>query len=145
MSYKKHLAIVVISLVIVIGIFIFTKQSANACGAYEKSSLKFSDTVVAIEIADTDCKQALGLSGRKSLPENAGMLFLFPESGSHGMWMKDMLFPIDIIWFGPDSTILGVEQNVATSTFPKTFGDNYISKYVLELPAGFVSKHGMVQ
>jgi len=63
------------------------------------------------EIADTEEERARGLSGRDEFAEGYGMLFLFdtPEVGH--FWMKDMRFPIDIIWVR-EGKVIGVEERV---------------------------------
>ena len=49
------------------------------------------------ELADTSSERTKGLSYRTEIPKE-GMLFIFPNKGIQGFWMKDMLFPIDILW-----------------------------------------------
>ncbi len=63
------------------------------------------------EIAKTVGERMLGLSGRDGIGEEEGMLFLFDSRGSYGFWMKDMKFPIDIIWIGGNE-IVGISENV---------------------------------
>lgn len=48
--------------------------------------------------ATTEQERALGLSHRQRLPVGSGLLFVFPEAGQYSFWMKDMYFPIDIIF-----------------------------------------------
>lgn len=77
----------------------------------ELIAVKIGGTTIQAELADTLEKKAQGLSGRKELGENEGMLFVFDSSsttevvldkpGHHGIWMKDMKFPIDILWARP--------------------------------------------
>ena len=52
-------------------------------------ALKTGEKVIAVEVADTEEERAKGLSGRDALAEGRGMLFIFPESGYHGFWMKN--------------------------------------------------------
>ena len=63
-----------------------------------------------VEIADTVAFRARGLSGHAPLLENEGMLFVFRGTTSGPFWMKDMLFPIDIIWIR-DGIVVGVTEN----------------------------------
>jgi uncharacterized membrane protein (UPF0127 family) len=51
-----------------------------------------------IEVATTDQDRALGLMFRRSLPENAGMLFLYDPPQPAAMWMKNTLIPLDIVF-----------------------------------------------
>ncbi len=98
-----------IGLVVALGIvsayfFGFTQPSPR------RAAVKIGDREFAAEVADTPARRAKGLSGRASLPENEGMLFVFEEPGNHGFWMKDMKFAIDIIWIKGDK-IVGLTEN----------------------------------
>jgi uncharacterized membrane protein (UPF0127 family) len=103
-------------------------------------------TVVSVELADTPALRVQGLSGRQSPSEGEGMLFIFEEEGNWGFWMKDMLFPIDILWAGSDGTIISIAKDVSPSTYPQAFYPTEpAAKYVLEVPAGFAKRHNIVE
>jgi uncharacterized membrane protein (UPF0127 family) len=74
----------------------------TGCGAKDDggsgASVKVGDAEVHVELADTPAEQANGLSGRPPLDADEGMLFDFPRSSRQPFWMKDMRFPIDIVW-----------------------------------------------
>ena len=55
-----------------------------------------------IEIADTPAAREQGLSGRTEIPEDYGMLFVFPDKGDYGFWMKDLMVSIDGFWLADD-------------------------------------------
>lgn len=95
-------------------------------------------------VADTDEERAKGLSGRSSLGEGEALLFVFPYAGSWGIWMKDMLFPIDIVWADAEGRIVTVRERVAPETFPEAFYPSEPSLYVVELPAGAAARHRIV-
>ena len=61
---------------------------------------------VAVEVAETPAERERGLMERKSLPENAGMLFTFGAETSGGFWMKDTLIPLSIAFYGEGGEIL---------------------------------------
>lgn len=107
------------------------------------NQLKIGSKTLNIEVADTDEERILGLSGRTSLGENDGLLFVFKKEGKYGFWMKDMNFPIDIIWIGKDKKIVHVESNVLPSSYPKVFFPQELSLYVLEVSAGFLNKNNI--
>ncbi len=95
-----------------------------------------------VDVADTGELRTQGLSGRSSLGENAGMFFLFPKAGMYGFWMKDMLFPIDIIWISHDR-VVGVSEHVLPGTSPERhvyYPPKFVDK-VLEVHDGFVAKY----
>lgn len=93
-----------------------------------------------LTFASTEELRRVGLSGRKGLGKNEGMLFNFPEPGFHGIWMKDMLFPIDVIWFNNDK-IVDVWENASPDSYPKVHTPREKATIVLEVNAGFVSEH----
>ena len=84
-------------------------------------------------------ERALGLSGRESL--EGGMWFVFPEADYYSFWMKDMKFPIDIIWVSDDFEIVDIKENVSPDSFPETFRPKAKALFVLEVPAGFSKTH----
>lgn len=94
-----------------------------------------------LEVANTDVRRAEGLSGRKEIKPNEGMLFVFPEDREHGFWMKDMGFPIDILWLDRGYRIVDVRENVEPESYPKVFRPDVSARYTLELPAGFFAQY----
>lgn len=93
-----------------------------------------------VTLAKNDAERQLGLSYTKSLAINSGKLFVFDELGMHGFWMKDMNYPIDIIWFDENWSVVGLESNLAPETYPKVFYPKKPARYVLEINAGQSNK-----
>lgn len=77
-----------------------------------------------------------GLSGRESLSQDMGMLFTFENPGKHCFWMKDMQFPIDIIWVNEAKKVISVQENVQPDTYPDSFCPSEPAKYVIEVNSG---------
>lgn len=101
-----------------------------------------------VEVVDTPEAREQGLSGRTGLKEGEGMLFVFDKPGRYGFWMKDMLFPIDMVWISENGTVVYVEQNISPDSYfkkkpPETFMNNANAKYVLELGANQAEKYGL--
>ena len=94
-------------------------------------------------VADTFQSRAIGLSGRSSLKDNEGMLFVFDTSEYHGFWMKDMNFSIDILWIGDDYRINTILSGVKPESFPEVYLPKAASRHVLELPAGTSARYGL--
>ncbi len=85
----------------------------TACGGSEQGSRAIietgaGDVVVLVEVADTSAERARGLMGRQQLPEDAGMVFLFPENTTSSFWMKDTLIPLSIAFYGADGRIVRI-------------------------------------
>ncbi len=96
-----------------------------------------------LEVAETDAKRAQGLSTHLPLAADGGMLFVFPQLDRACMWMKNMFFPIDILWFDGNKQLVQTKENVSPSTYPEAFCAPISIKYVVELPAGTVSRLGI--
>ena len=91
-----------------------------------------------LEIAKTEKEREVGLSGRKSLCENCGMLFVFPEEGKQGFWMKGMKFNLDIVWIN-NGKIVYIAKNVSYN-LKETIRPDVLANKVLELNAGMVEE-----
>ncbi len=88
-----------------------------------------------VEIAINNDARINGLSSRNNLHTSKGMLFVFPDMFEHSFWMKDMLLPIDMIFFNDNWNVVLIESNVQPDSFPQIFGSNVKSQYVLEVNA----------
>lgn len=98
------------------------------------------------EIADTPELRSKGLGERDSLPEQTGMLFIFPSGQASSFWMKGMRFPLDFVWIGEDCTVVDLTENVQHSP-PETpsseleiFQSAHPAAYTFEINAGEVSR-----
>jgi uncharacterized membrane protein (UPF0127 family) len=100
--------------------------------------------VIHVEIADTDALREQGLSDRLSLPAYSGMLFTFDTPGQYGFWMKDMHFPLDMVWINADKTVAGVTKDLSPDTYPTIFPPPNPISYVLEINAGDANKFSLV-
>ncbi len=96
-----------------------------------------------LELADDPAEQELGLSNRKSMPQNTGMLFAFPAPSIPGIWMKDMHFALDLVWIDEGRKIVQIDANVSPDTYPRIFRPSGLVKYVLEVNAGVARDLGL--
>ncbi|HWI14821.1 MAG TPA: DUF192 domain-containing protein [Burkholderiales bacterium] len=93
------------------------------------------------EVASTDTDRAQGLMHRRMLPENRGMLFVFPESAIHGMWMMNTYVPLSVAFIDDRGVIINIEdmqphtQNAHNAARP--------AKFALEANLGWYRKHGI--
>lgn len=99
-----------------------------------------------VELAQTEEELANGLMYRKYLPEKSGMLFLFPqESTTIGMWMKNTLIPLDMIFFDANGKVVDIVINALPceqKDCPTYKSDRKVST-VLELNAGTIERYGI--
>lgn len=96
---------------------------------------------VLAEVVSTPEKHYLGLSHRRELPEGRGMLFLMNDLRYQVFCMRDMLFPIDIIWIH-EGRVAGLHKNLSP-TDTGNFRSPVPVRLVLEVPAGFADRHGI--
>ncbi|MCB9806160.1 DUF192 domain-containing protein [Candidatus Nomurabacteria bacterium] len=133
--------------IIVFSLFVNTVPFVKHVSAYlgdvafslgDTKQAVIGETSLVVEVADTENARKKGLSGRSPLDTYEGLFFVFDTTGVNGIWMKDMNFPIDIIWFNDHKEVVYIEQNVLPDSFPEVFGTSVNSKFVLEVPSGFV-------
>jgi len=93
-----------------------------------------------VELARTLEEQVRGLSGRPALKPGHGMLFVYDRPRPVSIWMKDMLFPLDIIWIHA-GRIVAIEKHAPplTSAGPERVY-TATADSVLEIPAGFTDR-----
>jgi uncharacterized membrane protein (UPF0127 family) len=115
----------------------------NHAPAGTRTTVVIGGRSVHVTVADTDRLREKGLSGHPGLAPDEGMLFVFDADGMPGFWMKGMRFSIDILWLDQDGKIVHIAREVAPRTYPKTYAPPVPSRYVLELPAGFVRTHNV--
>lgn len=122
---------------------VFFESFAQKGFLEDKKSIKIDSKEIKVEIADTDEKRERGLSGRKSLGKNEGMLFIFQLPAKYSFWMKDMFFPLDIIWIDENKRVSAISKNIFPETYPASFSPSEDVKYVLEVNAGWAEKNGV--
>ncbi len=98
--------------------------------------LRAGDQTYTLVIAATSSAQSRGLGGREKLPHNEGMLFVFDKPAAQCFWMKDMQFPIDIIWLDSAKTVTYIAPQVSPESYPQEYCGDGTTKYVIELNAG---------
>ena len=112
--------------------------------------IKIAGKIIKVELALTPQEQEQGLSGRKELKEDKGMLFVFNHIAQYPFWMKDMNFALDIIWLSDDLHVVYIKKNALPESYlpagkagPETFTPSQNAKYVLEVLAGFSEKNNL--
>ena len=108
------------------------------------TSLRLGSGMYSLDLADTEAKRIQGLSGVNSLGHNEGLLMKFDSDGTHGIWMKDMLVSLDIIWLDSNKKVVYIVKNAPPENPASTiYAPKTKARYVIELPAGSVQKAGI--
>ena len=112
----------------------------------EQATAIVKDQTLKVEIMADERSRARGLSGRFELAPEAGMVFLFDKPDFHNFWMKDMFFPIDIIWIN-NGQIVDIIENVPAPAFGEVklppYSPQEAITIVLEVNAGWSKKHNI--
>ena len=101
-----------------------------------------------VEIALSADEQAKGLSIKDNLKSNEGMLFPYETPRTLSFWMKDMKFPIDILWLDDNKKVVHIEESLQPCSpfLPcQSYSPDVQAQYVLETVAGFSSSNGIVE
>lgn len=96
------------------------------------------------DVVDTPRLREKGLSGRSGLDDDEAMLFVFDSDDKWSFWMKEMKFPIDIIWLNNEGVVNYVEYDVKPDAIPhKVYAPPEPARYVIELAAGRAGELGI--
>ena len=98
--------------------------------------------ILTLEIALTAQQQQVGLSGRKTLASDGGMIFPFLPPRPASFWMKDTLIPLDMIFVRPDGTIAMIADRAKPLDLtPVSTGEDMVA--VVELAGGMARGMGL--
>lgn len=95
-----------------------------------------------VEVAVTPDQRAHGLMFRKTMADDAGMIFDFGEPRRVAMWMENTFLPLDMLFADDTGTIRHIKEN-ATPYSRDIIDSMSPVKYVVELNAGIVDKFGI--
>jgi uncharacterized membrane protein (UPF0127 family) len=113
---------------------------------FPTQEIKLDNVTLDVQIADTQARMEQGLQFSDPLPYNQGMLFVPSSPEVISMWMPNMKFALDIIWFDSNGIVLHIEKNIPPCTFadlskcPVYNQDGQPSKYALEVTSGFIDR-----
>lgn len=103
------------------------------------------DIEVPVEVAREPYTWSKGLMFRESLPENGGMLFIFPDEARRSFWMKNTLIPLDMIFISRNKRVVTVRKNAlpCTTALCPTYDSTADASFVLEVNAGFADAYSI--
>lgn len=124
-----------------------TEQSLSANYHYiQVSSSNEEVPEITALIADTPEKRLRGLSVLKRLKKQQGMLFLFETPSNYPFWMKEMTFPIDILWLNKNGEVVFLKEHAHPDDYPQSYippKENVL--YVLELQDGAIEQFNILK
>ena len=140
-EFKRwHMYLLIIMIVVAIGYKLYSS-------IWPKGIVVIGGETISVLVANNFPHLYKGWSDRDSMGEYGGMLFVFLRKDQHAMVMRNMRFPLDIVWLN-GNTIVDIAPNAvpepgrSESQLTPYFA-RLPSTFVLELPAGFTSKYGV--
>ena len=131
----------------IVGVLTIPADSKLAEVKFPRGTIKLDNKMLDVQIAETDAQKTRGLMFQNELPDDQGMIFVFSQEQIVPIWMLNMQFPLDIIWFDANGNVIHIEKNVPpcksaleTATCTVQNADGKKAKYVLEVTAGFTDK-----
>jgi uncharacterized membrane protein (UPF0127 family) len=140
-SFKTwHLVVLAVVIVLAIGQKIYNSM-------WTKATIQIAGQQLRVLVADTYDHRLQGWSGKKDMGKYDGMLFVFPRPGRPEIVMRDMNFPLDVVWINGTEIVdiapnLMPEPNRMESDLTR-YGARATSTLVLELPGGFKDRYGL--
>ena len=135
----------------IVGVLSIPSDSKLESVEFPRGTIKIDDVVLEVQIADTEPRRVRGLMFQNQLPYDEGMIFVFNESGVYSLWMLNMQFSLDMIWFDEGGNVVHIEQNIppcksATEIMAcQSIIPSGEAKYILEVTSGFVQKFGITK
>jgi uncharacterized protein len=136
------ISVVLIAIILILSLHHKPSTPISKCGPYRTDKvITLGSAKLSAETAATKTEQAKGLSGRPCIEATQAMLFDFGKAGQWPMWMKDMKFPIDIVWVSTNQKIVGMEREVSPNTYPDSFANkDKPARYVIEVKSGLTKQ-----
>ena len=105
------------------------------------TTLHLGDGVFTTRVAKTPDERDKGLGGVHNFRSDQALLLVFDSDDKWSISMKDMNFPIDIVWLNSDKQVVYIVKNAPPDSYPyEQFTSKQDARYVVELPAGTVAK-----
>ncbi len=103
-------------------------------------ALQVGTVKVQAQVADDDDERAKGLMFVRAMPEDEGMLFVWPEKAERSFWMRNTYIPLDLL-FIDGRRIVRIVQGVPLDESALPSGQP-VDK-VLEMNAGWAARRGV--
>ena len=119
-------------------------------GTDDRTTVTFVDgedgstlATVAVNVSDTFDERFTGLSDHDSLGPDEGMLFVHPREATHGYVMREMAFPIDMVFVAENGTITTIHHAELPPEGEDSPTYEGYGKYVVEIPYEYTTDHGI--
>lgn len=116
----------------------------HSISGLDLAKLHLNNYEFTVELAQTPQEQEIGLMNRLILPQNQGMLFVFPQVDTQTFWMKNTKIALDILYFDEQFKLVTIHHALPCLVDPcKVYQSSQPVKYVLELASGSIEKFSL--
>lgn len=141
-------AVVIIGIV---GLLSIPSDSKLESVEFPRGTIKIDDVPLQVQVADTEPRRIRGLMFQDQLPYDQGMIFVFDQPGLYSLWMLNMQFSLDMIWFDAQGNMVHMEKDVPpcksaieTMTCQSIIPEGN-AMYILEVTSGFIDRHDITK
>ena len=135
----------------VVGLMSIPSESKLESVEFPMGTIKVDKIPLEVQIADTEPRRVRGLMFQDQLPYNQGMIFVFEQPGLYSLWMLNMQFSLDMIWFDQDGKVVHIEKDIPPCKTPleiaacQSIVPDNDAVYVLEVTSGFVDQNNITK
>jgi uncharacterized membrane protein (UPF0127 family) len=135
----------------VVGMMTLPSDSKLESVEFPRGTIMLDEVPIEVQIADTEPRRVRGLMFQDQLPLDQGMIFVFQEPGLYSLWMLNMQFSLDMIWFDHEGKIVHIEKDVPPCktvveiTTCQSIVPEGEALYVLEVTSGFIDQNNITK
>lgn len=135
----------------VAGLVSIPSESKLESVEFPRGTIMIDDVPLEVQIADTEPRRVRGLMFQDQLSYDQGMIFVFDKPGLYSLWMLNMQFSLDMMWFDENGKIVHIEKDVPPCKTPLEIAtcQSVIPEgqavYVLEVTSGFIEQNNVTK
>ncbi len=135
----------------VAGLMSIPSESKLQSVEFPRGTIMIDDIPLEVQIADNEPLRIRGLMFQDQLPPDQGMIFVFNQPGLYSLWMLNMQFSLDMIWFDQDGKIVHIEKDVPPCKTAleiaacQSIVPDEEAVYILEVTSGFIDEKNITK
>ena len=135
----------------VVGLMSIPSESKLESVEFPMGTIKVDEIPLEVQIADTEPRRVRGLMFQDQLPYDQGMIFVFDKPGLYSLWMLNMQFSLDMIWFDQEGKVVHIEKDIPPCKTPleittcQSIVPEDDALYVLEVTSGFIDQNNITE
>ena len=135
----------------VLGLIFIPEGIKNRNLEFSKGTIAINNHSISTEIAETPAERQRWLTFKsEELPLNSSILLVYDKPDLYSLWLLNIQFNLDLIWFDGDGNIVYIKQDVVPckntlDALQCTYKNTIPAKYVLAATTGFINYHNITK